>query len=161
MTQKVKVVNTSNNALPEYIHLGDAGVDLRADLSHPNSIIGDGCEYDPKRKVLIIWSGGRACIPTGLSMAIPRGYELQIRPRSGLALKNGITVLNTPGTIDSEYRGNVGVILMNCSNEPFEISSGDRIAQAVLNQFELIEWEQVDSLDNTDRGEGFGSSGIV
>ena len=160
MIRIVDVINESNNPLPQYAHKGDAGVDLRADLSHPDDIVGDAIDYDTERKVLIIWSGGRACIPTGLKVAVPENCELQIRPRSGLALKQGVTILNTPGCVDSSYRQTVGVIMINLSNEPFEISDGDRIAQAVLNKFETIKWRPVDSLDETGRGEGFGSSGI-
>lgn len=159
MIRIVDVVNESKNPLPQYAHPGDAGMDLRADLSNPNDIKGDKIDYDPERKVFIIWSGGRACIPTGLKVAVPENCELQIRPRSGLALKQGITVLNTPGCVDSGYRQTVGVILINFSDEPFEIANGDRIAQAVLNKFETIKWNPVEALNETDRGDGFGSSG--
>lgn len=142
---KVFVVNKSNHRLPEYATPMSAGLDLKANISEPITL-------GPLQRVLI---------PTDLYMAIPEGYELQIRPRSGLALKNGITCLNTPGTIDADYRGNVGVILINLSDIPFMINPGDRIAQAVLNKFEKIEWIEVNTLDETERGTGsFGHSGI-
>ena len=142
---KVCVVNKSNHRLPEYSTPMSAGVDLKANISEP-IILG------PLQRILI---------PTDLYMAIPEGYELQIRSRSGLALKSGIFCLNSPGTIDSDYRGNVGVILANFSDTPFIINPGDRIAQAVLNKFEKIEWKEVTTLDETERGTGgFGHSGI-
>ena len=142
---KVCVVNKSNHRLPEYSTPMSAGVDLKANISEP-IILG------PLQRILI---------PTDLYMAIPEGYELQIRSRSGLALKSGIFCLNSPGTIDSDYRGNVGVILANFSDTPFIINPGDRIAQAVLNKFEKIEWKEVTTLDETERGTGgFGHSGV-
>lgn len=110
---------------------------------------------------LIIPAHGRALVPTGMFIAVPPGYEAQVRPRSGLALKKGITVLNTPGTIDADYRGEVGVILFNTTDEDFEVNFGDRIAQLVLNKIEQIEWEEVDDLDETERGQGgFGHTKI-
>ena len=142
---KVCVVNKSNHRLPEYSTPMSAGVDLKANISEP-IILG------PLQRILI---------PTDLYMAIPEGYELQIRSRSGLALKNGIFCLNSPGTIDADYRGNVGVILANFSDTPFIINPGDRVAQAVLNKFEKIEWKEVTTLDETERGTGgFGHSGV-
>ena len=142
---KVCVVNKSNHRLPEYSTPMSAGMDLKANISEPITL-------GPLQRVLI---------PTDLYMAIPEGYELQIRSRSGLALKNGIFCLNSPGTIDADYRGNVGVILANFSDTPFIINPGDRIAQAVLNKFEKIEWKEVTTLDETERGTGgFGHSGI-
>lgn len=160
-TRIIEIVNNSQNKTPEYAHPNDAGMDIRADFSHVGDIKGDKCAWDEKRHTFIIFSGGRACIPTGLHTAIPAGYEIQIRPRSGLALKQGISVLNSPGTLDATYRGEIGVILMNLSDEPFEIQQGDRIAQMVLNKVETIKWQEVNKLDTTDRGEGgFGSSGI-
>lgn len=142
---KVCVVNKSNHRLPEYSTSMSAGMDLKANISEPITL-------DPLQRILI---------PTDLYMAIPEGYELQIRSRSGLALKNGIFCLNSPGTIDADYRGNVGVILANFSDTPFIINPGDRVAQAVLNKFEKIEWEEVSTLDETERGTGgFGHSGI-
>ena len=142
---KVCVVNKSNHRLPEYSTPMSAGVDLKANISEP-IILG------PLQRILI---------PTDLYMAIPEGYELQIRSRSGLALKNGIFCLNSPGTIDADYRGNVGVILANFSDTPFIINPGDRVAQAVLNKFEKIEWDEVTTLNETERGTGgFGHSGV-
>ena len=142
---KVCVVNKSNHRLPEYSTPMSAGMDLKANISEPITL-------GPLQRVLI---------PTDLYMAIPEGYELQIRSRSGLALKSGIFCLNSPGTIDADYRGNVGVILANFSDTPFIINPGDRVAQAVLNNFEKIEWKEVTTLDETERGTGgFGHSGI-
>lgn len=140
----VKVINKSENKLPEYATPGSAGIDLRASILEPITL-------EPMKRVLV---------PTDLYMKIPEGYELQVRPRSGLALKQGITVINTPGTIDSDYIDNVGVILINLSEDPYIISPGDRIAQAVLNKIEQIEWEEVKTLDKTNRKGGFGSTGI-
>lgn len=158
---KIDIVNKSKNDLPFYSHPGDAGMDLRADFSHINDTMMDGAAYDEKRKVVIVFSGGRILVPTGIFIHLPEGYEAQIRPRSGLAIKSGITVLNTPGTIDSEYIGEICVILLNCSDEIFEIAQGDRIAQMVINKFEKAEWNVVDELTKTERGEtGFGDSGI-
>lgn len=142
---KVCVVNKSNHRLPEYSTPMSAGIDLKANISEPITL-------GPLQRTLI---------PTDLYMAIPEGYELQIRSRSGLALKNGIFCLNSPGTVDADYRGNVGVILANFSDIPFIINTGDRVAQAVLNKFEKIEWDEVTTLNETERGTGgFGHSGI-
>ena len=142
---KVCVVNKSNHRLPEYSTPMSAGMDLKANISEPITL-------GPLQRILI---------PTDLYMAIPEGYELQIRSRSGLALKSGIFCLNSPGTVDADYRGNVGVILANFSDTPFIINPGDRVAQAVLNKFEKIEWKEVTTLDETERGTGgFGHSGI-
>ena len=142
---KVCVVNKSNHRLPEYSTPMSAGVDLKANISEP----------------IVLGPLQRTLIQTDLYMAIPEGYELQIRSRSGLALKRGIFCLNAPGTVDADYRGNVGVILANFSDTPFVINPGDRIAQAVLNKFEKIEWKEVTTLDETERGTGgFGHSGI-
>ena len=142
---KVCVVNKSNHRLPEYSTPMSAGMDLKANISEPITL-------GPLQRILI---------PTDLYMAIPEGYELQIRSRSGLALKSGIFCLNSPGTIDADYRGNVGVILANFSDTPFIINPGDRVAQAVLNKFEKIEWKEVTTLDETERGTGgFGHSGV-
>ena len=157
---KVKVVNKSQNQLPEYATIGSAGLDLRADLSRIKEKFFDGVAIDEERDVLLIFSGGRCLIPTGLFMQLPEGYEAQIRPRSGLALKQGVTITNSPGTIDSDYTGEVGVVLQNTSNDVFEVKTGDRICQMVINKVEQLEWEQVDSLEDTDRGEGgFGHTG--
>lgn len=130
--------------MPHYETLASAGMDLRADLKAPITL-----------KPL-----ERAIVPTGLYMELPVGYEAQVRPRSGLAAKKGITVLNAPGTIDADYRGNVGVILVNLSNEDFTVKNGERIAQMVIAKHERAEWEEVETLSSTDRGEGgFGSTG--
>ena len=134
-----------NKILPEYKTEGAAGMDLCAAISEP-------IELKPLERKLI---------PTGLHIALPVGYEAQVRPRSGLALKHGITVLNTPGTIDADYRGDIGVILINLSNEPFEIKPGERIAQLVIAKYEQISWEQVEVLDETERGSGgYGHTGV-
>ena len=158
---RVKVINKGKNELPQYAHKGDAGMDLRADFSHVNDIMAHNGEWDDKRKVFILFSGGRAAIPTGLYTEIPHGYKLDIQPRSGLAIKQGITVHNSPGLIDENYRGEICVILFNASDEPFEIKQGDRIGQAVLTQYTPIEWVLSTTLEETDRGKnGFGSSGV-
>ena len=141
---KIKIVNNSNNPLPEYATEQSAGLDLRANLTTDVTL-------QPLERRLI---------PTGLRIALPKGYDAQVRPRSGLALKHGITLLNTPGTIDADYRGEIGVIMVNLSNEPFKIIHGDRIAQLVIARFEHAEWNAVESLDETSRGEGgFGHTG--
>ena len=162
---KVQVINKSGNELPKYETPQSAGMDLRADLWSINEkFLFDACvvhRLDNTISHIIIEPGGRALIPTELYTAIPAGYEVQVRPRSGLALKYGVTVLNTPGTIDADYRNSWGVILMNHGNKAFEVYQGDRIAQAVLAKVEQIEWQEVSELDSTDRGlGGFGSSGI-
>lgn len=142
---KVKVVNKSNHRLPEYETSGAAGMDLKADISEP----------------IVLKHGDVQVIPTGLYMAIPEGYEIQVRSRSGLAAKHKVFCLNSPGTIDADWRGNTGVILANFGENNFIVNPGDRIAQAVLNKVEHIEWDEVSSLDSTNRGEGgFGSTGI-
>ena len=141
---KIKVVNKSSNNLPEYTHPGDSGMDVRADISNPITL-------DPLERYLV---------PTGLFFEIPEGYEIQVRPRSGLAAKHGVTVLNTPGTVDSCYRGEVKVILVNLSNEPYRIEPGERIAQLFLAKTEKAELDGVLFIDDTDRGgTGFGNSG--
>lgn len=141
---KIKVINKSTNALPSYETIASAGMDLRAHLEQSITL-------KPMERKLI---------PTGLSIELPAGYEAQVRPRSGLALKNGITLLNAPGTIDADYRGDIGVILANLSTEDFTIQPGDRIAQMVIAKYEQIQWEQVDNLSVTERGAGgFGSTG--
>lgn len=160
-TINVPVINKSSNELPKYAHKGDAGFDLRANVEE---IKNDNYLFNAIRfntTTIILNPGGRVLIPTGLYMAIPKGYELQIRPRSGLALKHGITVVNTPGTIDAIYRGNIGVILKNDGTEPFIIEQGDRIAQGVLNKVEEANLIETDSLDETDRSDsGYGKSGV-
>ena len=142
---KVKIVNKSNNPLPKYATEFSAGMDLYAFLDNP----------------LIIKPMERVLVPTGIYIELPEGYEAQIRPRSGLAIKHGITVLNTPGTIDADYRGEIKVILINLSDKPFEIKSGDRICQMVFKKYEKAELVQVETLDETERGEGgFGHTGL-
>lgn len=140
----VKIVNQSNNPLPEYSTIHSAGMDIRANLTEP----------------IVLKPLGRILVPTGLFIELPVGYEAQIRPRSGLALKKGITVLNSPGTIDADYRGEVGIILINLSNEDFVIQHGERICQMVIARHEHIAWEMVDVLEETVRGAGgFGHTG--
>ena len=141
---KIKVVNKGTQELPAYATPQSAGMDLRANIEEP----------------ILLKSLDRKLIPTGLHIALPEGYEAQIRPRSGLALKKGISCLNTPGTIDSDYRGDVGVILVNLSHEDFVVQPGERIAQMVINKFEQAEFEVVEELDETERGEGgYGHTG--
>ena len=141
---KVQIINRSHHPLPQYATSQSAGVDLRANIESP-------IELRPMERRLV---------PTGLFMALPPGYEAQVRPRSGLAIKHGITVLNTPGTIDADYRGEVCVILVNLSDEPFLIADGERIAQMVIARHEQADWEEVEVLSETERGAGgFGHSG--
>jgi dUTP pyrophosphatase len=141
---KVKVINRSSNQLPEYATEFSAGLDVRAANEEP----------------IVLEPLGRAMVPTGLYLEIPAGYEVQVRPRSGLAAKKGITVLNAPGTIDADYRGEVCVILVNLSNEPFTVEKGERVAQLVLARHEVIEWEPAEELAGSARGAGgFGSTG--
>ncbi len=144
MSMKVKIVNGSGNPLPDYSTSSSSGMDLRANLD----------------QAVIMKPLERKLIPTGLYMELPEGFEAQIRPRSGLALKKGITVLNTPGTIDSDYRGEIGIILVNLSDEAFVVKHGERICQMVINKVETIQWNQVESLDESERGVGgFGHTG--
>lgn len=161
---KIQLIKNTSNELPKYETIESAGCDLRAELSLINNkLLFQSCliQSSDNEPVLKIAPGGRALIPTGLKMALPVGYEAQVRPRSGLALKHGITVLNTPGTIDSDYRGDVGVVLINHGTEPFDVRQGDRIAQLVINKIEQVEFEIVDALDDTARGAGgFGSTNI-
>ena len=160
-TINVPVINKSSNELPKYAHKGDAGFDLRANVEEikNDNYLFNAIKFNAT--TIILNPGGRVLIPTGLYMAIPEGYELQIRPRSGLALNHGITVVNTPGTIDAVYRGNIGVILKNDGTEPFIIEQGDRIAQGVLNKVEEANLIEVDSLDETNRSDsGYGKSGV-
>ena len=141
---KVQIINRSHHPLPQYATELSAGVDLRANIEAP-------IELRPMERRLV---------PTGLFMALPPGFEAQVRPRSGLAIKHGITVLNTPGTIDADYRGEVCVILINLSDEPFIIADGERIAQMIIARHEQAEWEPVEVLSETERGAGgFGHSG--
>lgn len=141
---KVKIINKSNNPTPSYETSLSAGMDLRAYVEGP----------------ITLSPGERKLIKTGLHIELPEGYEAQVRPRSGLAFKKGITVLNSPGTIDADYRGDIGVILINHSNEEFAVNSGDRIAQLVISKFEKVDWETSDEINSTSRGDsGFGSTG--
>lgn len=141
---KVRIINDSPWDAPGYATEGSAGVDLKANIEEPITLV-------PFQRVIV---------PTGLRIALPKGTEAQVRPRSGLAAKHGITVLNTPGTIDADYRGEVGVILINLSDKDFVINPGERVAQMVLARYERFEWEEVEQLDSTSRGEGgLGSTG--
>lgn len=141
----VQIINKSHHPLPHYATTQSAGMDIRANLDQP----------------IVLKPLQRCLVPTGLFMALPEGFEAQIRPRSGLALKKGVTVLNTPGTIDADYRGEVGIILINLSQEDFIIEDGERIAQMVIARYEQAEWIAVDVLDETERGAGgFGHSGV-
>lgn len=141
----VKVINKGGNPLPEYATALAAGMDVRADNAEP----------------IVLHPLERALVPTGLYLEIPAGYEIQVRPRSGLAIRKGITVLNSPGTVDADYRGELRVILVNLSNEDFTIERGERIAQIVLAAHARIEWEEVSELEASERGTGgFGSTGV-
>ena len=142
---KVKVVNKGHQPLPAYATAQSAGMDLRANISEP----------------IVLKPLERQLIPTGLHIALPVGYEAQVRPRSGLALKKGITVLNSPGTIDADYRGEIGVLLVNLSSEPFTVNDGERIAQMVIARHETAEVIEVEALDETERGTGgYGHTGV-
>ena len=141
---RVKVINKSKHPLPQYETIASAGMDVRANIDEPISLA-------PLERLLV---------KTGLFVEIPLGYEIQVRPRSGLAFKKGITVLNSPGTIDADYRGEIGVLLVNLSSEPFVIEDGERIAQLVLASHEQAGWQEVEILEDSDRGQGgFGSTG--
>ena len=141
----IKIINKSQHPLPNYETIASAGMDLRADLSAP----------------ITLTPLGRVIVKTGLFIELPIGYEAQVRPRSGLAIKKGITVLNSPGTVDADYRGEIGVILVNLSNEYFVIENGERIAQLIIAKHERAEWIEVQELSETSRGEGgFGSTGV-
>ena len=141
---KIKIINQSKHDLPHYSTSASAGMDLRANISESICL-------KPLARTIVL---------TGIFMELPVGYEAQVRPRSGLAFKKGVTVLNSPGTIDADYRGDVGVILINHSNEEFVVNSGDRIAQLVISKFEKVEWETSDKINLTSRGaSGFGSTG--
>ncbi len=143
---KIQIINKSKHALPQYATSLSAGMDLRANLDAP----------------IVLKSMKRCLVPTGLFIALPEGYEAQIRPRSGLALKKGITLLNTPGTIDADYRGEIGVILVNLSDEDVVIEDGERIAQMVIARYEQAQWMEVTELDETQRGTGgFGHTGTL
>lgn len=141
----INIINRSAHALPNYETIASAGMDLRANLDEP----------------IVLSPLGRAIVKTGLFIELPIGYEAQVRPRSGLAAKKGVTVLNSPGTIDADYRGEIGVILVNLSNESFTIENGERIAQLIIAKHERAEWMEVEVLTETSRGEGgFGSTGV-
>lgn len=142
---EIQIINKSHHALPQYSTLQSAGMDIRANLDQP----------------LVLKPMQRCLVPTGLYIALPDGYEAQIRPRSGLALKKGVTVLNTPGTIDADYRGEIGIILINLSQEDFVIEDGERVAQMIIARYEQAVWTEVEVLDETERGAGgFGHSGV-
>lgn len=142
---KVNIVNKSNNPLPKYETDGAAGMDLRADI----------------KEAIVLKPLERKLIPTGIHISLPKGYEAQVRARSGLAIKHGITCLNGIGTVDEDFRGNIGAILVNFSSEDFTINPGDRIAQLVIQKYEKVEWTSVEELDDTERGErGYGHSGV-
>ena len=142
---EIKIVNNSKHSLPKYSTIASAGMDLRANIDHP----------------IVLKTLEKTIIKTGLFIELPVGVEAQIRPRSGLAFKKGITVLNSPGTIDADYRGEIGVILVNLSSEDFVVEDGERIAQMVIAKHEIAAWKNVESLEETDRGSGgFGSTGV-
>ena len=141
----VKIINGSHHPMPQYATPGASGMDVRA--------------YLPD-KPIVLGPLERALVPTGLRLQLPRGFECQIRPRSGLAIRHGISLVNTPGTVDSDYRGEIGVILINLSNEPFTINDGERICQMVIKQYSHVAWEEVEELDRTKREDGgFGHTG--
>lgn len=141
---KVQIINKSKHPLPQYATECSAGMDIRANLNEP----------------IVLKPLQRCLVPTGLYISLPRGFEAQMRPRSGLALKKGITLLNTPGTIDADYRGEIGIILVNLSSEDFTVEDGERIAQMVIARHEQAEWVEVETLDETERGAGgFGHTG--
>ncbi len=141
---KVKIINESGHDLPAYSTPASAGMDVRACLKEP----------------VVLQPLQRALIPTGLRIQLPAGYECQLRPRSGLALKHGISLVNTPGTIDADYRGEIGVILINLSNEPFTVNNGERICQMIITTYSHTIWEEVEVLDESERGDGgFGHTG--
>jgi len=142
---KIRIINNSKNVLPAYESLHAAGMDMRADIEN----------------TLVLKPMERKLIPTGLHIELPEGFEAQIRPRSGLAFKHGISIVNSPGTVDADYRGEIKVLLVNLSDVDFEINTGDRIAQMVVAKYEKVEWEQVDALNETIRGTGgYGHTGI-
>lgn len=141
----VKIINNSHHQLPQYSTADSAGMDVRANLAHP----------------IVLAPLERVLVPTGLYIELPSGYECQLRPRSGLALKHGITLVNTPGTIDADYRGEIGVILINLSNKSFTINDGERICQMVITRYSHVEWATVTEISDTDRGDGgFGHTGV-
>ena len=142
---QVRIINKSHHPLPQYETIQSAGMDLRANLDAPVTL-------EPLKRCLV---------PTGLFIELPKGYEAQVRPRSGLAIKKGVTVLNSPGTIDADYRGEICVILVNLSDQPFVINDGERVAQMVVAKHETVEWQPVENLEDTERGAGgFGHTGV-
>lgn len=142
---KVKIINEGGQQLPTYETFSSAGMDVRAAITEP----------------IVLGPLERRLIPTGLRVQLPHGYEMQMRPRSGLALRSGISLVNTPGTVDADYRGEIGVILINLSNEPFTVNPGERICQMVVTKYTRVEWEPVDRIDHTERGDGaFGHTGL-
>lgn len=161
---KIQVIKNTDNELPKYETTDSAGCDLRAELNLINEdFLFNAWVFYPENGeiVLKIAPGGRALVPTGLKMAIPNGYEGMVRPRSGLALKHGITLVNTPGCVDADYRGDIGVILINHGDKVFTVNQGDRIAQLIINKVEQVEFEIVNELDDTARGSGgFGSTNV-
>ncbi|MDE7376157.1 MAG: dUTP diphosphatase [Muribaculaceae bacterium] len=141
----VKIINNSGQELPAYETFSSAGMDVRAAVKEP----------------VVIHPMERMLVPTGLRVQLPHGYEMQMRPRSGLSLKHGITLVNTPGTVDADYRGEIGIILINLSNEDFTINPGERICQMVVTRYTHVHWEPVDRIDETERGDGaFGHTGV-
>lgn len=161
----VQVINLSNNSLPSYETEGAAGMDIRADFSrvsteNPIKFYAGSGYFDFDKKMFRIDPMARVLIPTGLKVALPEDIEMQVRPRSGMALKKGLTVINTPGTVDEDYRGEVGVPVINLNPEPIWIEAGERICQVVFNNVVKIKWEEVEVLSTTERGEGgFGHTG--
>ncbi len=142
---KVKIINDSHHPMPAYATPGSAGMDVRAFLKEP----------------ITLGPLERALVPTGIRLQLPQGYECQIRPRSGLAIRNGISLVNTPGTVDSDYRGEISAIVINLSNEPFTINDGERICQMVITRYTRVTWEPVNRIDRTERGDGaFGHTGV-
>ena len=142
---KVKIINRSGHQLPAYETPSSAGMDVRACLEKPVTL-------QPLE---------RALIPTGLRVQLPQGHEMQIRPRSGLALKHGISLVNSPGTVDADYRGEIGILVINLSNEPFTVNDGERICQMVITRYTRVDWERVERIDETERGKGgFGHTGV-
>lgn len=158
----IQVIKSTNNELPVYETVESAGCDLRAELSLLKNkfLFNAETRTIEGKSSVVIYPGGRALIPTGLQIALPQGYEARIQPRSGLALKHGITVLNTPGCIDSDYRGDIGVILINHGTSSFTVSQGDRIAQMIVSKVEQVQFNVVAELNETERGSGgFGHTG--
>lgn len=160
---EVKIINKSSNSLPAYSHKGDAAMDIRADFTFKpfKEEFAYGAIWDDTSKCVNLFSGGRCLIGTGIFVQLPSGHKLDVRPRSGLAIKNGITICNSPGLLDENYTGELGIELINLSGEVFQIFQGDRIAQIVVTPIPKIEWKEVTSLEETERGDnGFNSTGV-